>query len=90
MPKGNSYVERFHRSSKQEEVWLNEYQNFDQAKRIAGWFDISQKRPAGHWRLHDFALTGQSFSGTMVWSPLQKVATRWRPPVGRVTSMTGP
>jgi transposase-like protein len=30
-PEGNSYIERFHRSLKEEEVWLNEYQNFDQA-----------------------------------------------------------
>jgi putative transposase len=31
-PEGNSYIERFHRSLKEEEVWLNEYQNFDQAE----------------------------------------------------------
>ena len=32
-PEGNSYIERFHRSLKEEEVWLNEYQNFDQAEQ---------------------------------------------------------
>ena len=31
---------RFHRSLKEEEVWLNEYQNFDQAKlSIARWIE---------------------------------------------------
>ena len=39
-PEGNSYIERFHRSLKEEEVWLNEYQNFDQARRsIAAWIE---------------------------------------------------
>jgi len=39
-PEGNSYIERFHRSLKEEEVWLNEYQNFDQAERsIARWIE---------------------------------------------------
>jgi transposase InsO family protein len=39
-PEGNSYIERFHRSLKEEEVWLNEYQNFDQAKgSIARWIE---------------------------------------------------
>jgi hypothetical protein len=32
-PEGNSYIERFHHSLKEEEVWLNEYQSFDQASR---------------------------------------------------------
>jgi putative transposase len=34
-PEGNSYIERFHRSLKEEEVWLNEYQTFDQAQRAS-------------------------------------------------------
>jgi len=39
-PEGNSYIERFHRSLKEEEVWLNEYQNFDQAAlSIARWIE---------------------------------------------------
>ena len=39
-PEGNSYIERFHRSLKEEEVWLNEYQNFDQAElSIARWIE---------------------------------------------------
>lgn len=39
-PEGNSYIERFHRSLKEEEVWLNEYENFDQAKSsIATWIE---------------------------------------------------
>ena len=39
-PEGNSYIERFHRSLKEEEVWLHEYQNFDQAElSIARWIE---------------------------------------------------
>jgi putative transposase len=39
-PEGNSYIERFHRSLKEEEVWLNEYQNLDQAElSIARWIE---------------------------------------------------
>ena len=45
-PEGNSYIERFHRSLKEEEVWLNEYQNFDQAElSIARWIRV-QSRPS--------------------------------------------
>ena len=32
-PEGNSYIERFHRSLKEEEVWINEYQSFDRAQQ---------------------------------------------------------
>jgi putative transposase len=51
-PEGNSYIERFHRSLKEEEVWLNEYQNFDQAKlSIASWIEeYNHDRP--HRGLH--------------------------------------
>jgi Integrase core domain len=39
-PEGNSYIERFHRSLKEEEVWLNEYESFDQAElNIARWIE---------------------------------------------------
>ncbi len=33
IPEGHNYIERFHRDLKEEEVWLNEYQNFDQAEQ---------------------------------------------------------
>jgi integrase-like protein len=37
---GNSYIERFHRSLKEAEVWINEYQSFDHAKQsIAQWIE---------------------------------------------------
>ena len=51
-PEGNSYIERFHRSLKEEEVWLNEYQNFAQAKlNIARWIEeYNHDRP--HRGLH--------------------------------------
>lgn len=39
-PEGNSYIERFHRSLKEEEVWINEYQSFNEAKQsIALWIE---------------------------------------------------
>ena len=39
-PEGNSYIERFHRSLKEEEVWINEYQSFDHARQsIALWIE---------------------------------------------------
>lgn len=39
-PEGNSYIERFHRSLKEEEVWINEYQSFDHARSsIALWIE---------------------------------------------------
>ena len=31
-PEGNSYIERFHRSLKEEEVWVSEYENLEQAR----------------------------------------------------------
>jgi putative transposase len=51
-PEGNGYIERFHRSLKEEEVWLNEYQSFDQARSsIARWIEeYNQNRP--HRGLH--------------------------------------
>jgi transposase InsO family protein len=49
---GNSYIERFHRNLKEEEVWLNEFQNFDQAEQsIARWIEeYNHDRP--HRGLH--------------------------------------
>ena len=51
-PEGNSYIERFHRSLKEEEVWLDEYQNFGQAElSIARWIEeYNHDRP--HRGLH--------------------------------------
>lgn len=31
-PEGNSYIERFHRSLKEEEVWVSEYQSLEEAR----------------------------------------------------------
>ena len=44
---GNSYIERFHRSLKEEEVSLNEYQSFDPAwQSIAAWIEeYNHNRP---------------------------------------------
>ena len=51
-PEGNTYIERFQRSLKEEEVWLNEYPNFDQAELIiARWIEeYNYDRP--HRGLH--------------------------------------
>jgi putative transposase len=51
-PEGNSYIERFHRSLKEEEVWINEYQSFDHAQQsIALWIEeYNHDRP--HRGLH--------------------------------------
>ncbi len=39
-PEGNSYIERFHRSLKEEEVWTAEYRNVAEARAsIARWIE---------------------------------------------------
>jgi putative transposase len=39
-PEGNSYIERFHRSLKEEEVWIAEYRTLDEARAsIARWIE---------------------------------------------------
>ena len=39
-PEGNSYIERFHRSLKEEEVWTAEYRSLDEARAsIARWIE---------------------------------------------------
>jgi putative transposase len=35
-PEGNSYIERFHRSLKEEEVWTSEYRSLVQARENIG------------------------------------------------------
>jgi putative transposase len=46
-PEGNSYIERFHRSLKEEEVWTAEYRSLEEARSsIARWIDeYNQDRP---------------------------------------------
>ena len=39
-PEGNSYIERFHRSLKEEEVWTAEYRNLEEARgNIGRWIE---------------------------------------------------
>jgi transposase InsO family protein len=39
-PEGNSYIERFHRSLKEEEVWTTEYRSLEEARAsIARWIE---------------------------------------------------
>ncbi len=46
-PKGNAVIERFFRSLKQECVWINQFENFDQAKPIVdAWVqEYNSQRP---------------------------------------------
>jgi putative transposase len=46
-PEGNSYIERFHRSLKEEEVWTAEYRNLQEARdSIARWIqEYNHDRP---------------------------------------------
>jgi putative transposase len=46
-PEGNSYIERFHRSLKEEEVWTAEYRSLEEARAgIAGWIqEYNHERP---------------------------------------------
>lgn len=44
---GNSYIERFHRSLKEEEVWVSKYQNLEEARAsIEGYiWEYNHDRP---------------------------------------------
>ena len=46
-PEGNSYIERFHRSLKDEEVWVHEYRNMVEARTSIGhWIaEYNHERP---------------------------------------------
>ena len=46
-PEGNSYIERFHRTLKEEEVWVHEYRNFAEAQAsITHWIgEYNHRRP---------------------------------------------
>jgi putative transposase len=47
-PEGNSYIERFHRSLKKEEVWTAEYRSIEEARdSIARWIE-----EYNHYRPH--------------------------------------
>jgi putative transposase len=50
-PEGNSYIERFHHSLKEEEVWTAEYRTLEEARAsIARWIEEVQSRPASSRR----------------------------------------
>jgi putative transposase len=46
-PEGNSYIERFHRSLKEEEVWTSEYRSLTEAREGIGRYleEYNQDRP---------------------------------------------
>ena len=46
-PEGNSYIERFHRSLKEEEVWVHEYRSIEEARTSIGrWIEeYNHNRP---------------------------------------------
>ena len=45
-PEGNSYIERFHRSLKEEEVWTAEYRSLEEARQHRSLDRGVQSRPA--------------------------------------------
>ena len=50
-PEGNSYIERFHRSLKEEEVWTAEYRSVEEARDVDRSLDPGvQSRPAASRR----------------------------------------
>jgi putative transposase len=63
-PEGNGRIERFHRSLKEEEVWLNEYQSFEQARNsIARWIhEYNHQRPHQSLHYRTPAATRQAFT----------------------------
>jgi hypothetical protein len=74
-PRATVTSRRFHRSLKEEEVWLNKYENFDHAEQcIARWI-----KECNHYRPHH-GLHGQTphessarFSPTITFSPALRV-----------------
>lgn len=52
-PEGNDYIDRFHRSLKEEEVWTAEYRTMDEARAsIARWIEVyNHDRP--HRGIHN-------------------------------------
>jgi putative transposase len=63
-PEGNGRIERFHRSLKEEEVWLNEYQSLEQARdSIARWIhEYNYQRPHQSLKNRTPAATRQAFT----------------------------
>jgi len=64
-PEGNSYIERFHRSLKEEEVWTAEYRSLEEARNsIARWIEeYNHDRPhrgVGNRTPHEAFLTFRS------------------------------
>ncbi len=52
-PEGNSYIERFHRSLKEEEVWVSEYQSLEEARSSIGRYLWEYNHDRPHRGLRD-------------------------------------
>jgi len=52
-PEGNSYIERFHRSLKEEEVWTAEYRSLDEARENIGRYLEEYNHDRPHRSLRD-------------------------------------
>lgn len=52
-PEGNSYIERFHRSLKEEEVWVNEYQSLEEARASIARYVCEYNHDRPHRGLRD-------------------------------------
>lgn len=66
-PEGNSYIERFHRSLKEEEVWLHEYRNFAEAQAsITHWMG-----EYNHRRSHQSIKNRTPHQAFLAWQAIQ-------------------
>lgn len=52
-PEGNSYIERFHRSLKEEEVWVSEYRSLEEAQQSIGRYLWEYNHDRPHQSLGD-------------------------------------
>ncbi len=66
-PEGNSYIERFHRSLKEEEVWTAEYRSLDEARASIGrWIEeYNHDRPHRGLRDHTPREAFLAFTGVL-------------------------
>lgn len=66
-PEGNSYIERFHRSLKEEEVWVHEYRSIEEAHASIGrWID-----EYNHHRPHQSLQNRTPHEAFLAWEAIQ-------------------
>lgn len=66
-PEGNSYIERFHRSLKEEEVWVHEYRSIEEARASIGlWIE-----EYNHHRPHQGLQNRTPHEAFLAWEAIQ-------------------